>query len=246
VKLLAVDAGNTRIKWGLHDGRAWSALGSVDRPGRGGLQASWEGISTPQLIIVSNVAGQETGEFLEEGFRRWDAPRRWISSRAEQGGVRNGYANPAQLGCDRWAALIAARSIGGGAACLVVSAGTAVTVDALGRDGRFLGGLIIPGANLMKSALAASTAGLGVEPGLFQPFPTSTANAIESGACQALAGAVDRMGELLAHRDGAEPRCFLGGGDAARLRPHLRLPAQVVDNLVLEGLVIIARERGPQ
>lgn len=246
MKILAVDAGNTRIKWGLHDGHGWEARGSTDHGQRQSLLVAWSEIPAPELIVVSNVAGPETRAFLEGAFECWDVPRRWISSRVEQAGVQNGYSNPAQLGCDRWAALIAARRLSDGAVCLVVNAGTAVTVDALGRDGHFLGGLITPGPDLMKHALAGSTTALGLEPGVFQPFPTSTANAIESGTYQALGGAVDRIAELLRYRDASEPRCLLSGGAAAALRPHLRLSVQVVDNLVLEGLVIIAQEPDPQ
>ncbi len=241
MKVLAVDAGNTRIKWGLHDGTAWAAQGAAAHGERGALDAEWARLPAPQRVAVSNVAGPETAAFLRERLARWGAEVLWIRSLPQQCGVRSGYRDPSQLGCDRWAALVAARGRVAGP-CLVVSAGTAMTVDALAADGLFLGGIIVPGAGLMKRALAGSTAGLAEAAGAFDDFPRSTADAMESGALQALAGAVERMARLLRERSGAEPRCLLGGGAAPLLAPRLGPAVEVVDNLVLEGLVIIARE----
>ncbi|HET9699363.1 MAG TPA: type III pantothenate kinase, partial [Burkholderiales bacterium] len=204
--ILAVDAGNTRIKWGLHDGSAWKATGAVPHADRDQLAAAWSGLDAPERIVVSNVAGDRAGSFLRGGFGDWDAEQLWVRSRAEQCGVRNAYLDPGQLGSDRWASLIAARRLEAGP-CLVVTAGTALTVDALSGGGCFLGGIIVPGVGLMKRALAGNTAGLREEPGAVQDFPRSTADAIESGAVQALAGAVERMAALLAARSRAAPAC---------------------------------------
>jgi type III pantothenate kinase len=242
--ILAVDAGNTRIKWGLHDGSGWKAAGAVSHAGRDDLAGAWSRLEAPRRIAVSNVAGAQAGHFLRDLLGRWSAEQIWISSRAEQCGVRSAYLDPGQLGCDRWASLIAARSLEPGP-CLVVTAGTALTADALSGDGMFLGGIIVPGVGLMKQALAGNTAGLRQEQGGFADFPRSTADAIESGAAQALAGAVERMGALLAARSRAAPACLLSGGAAEALAPRLSLPARRVDNLVLEGLLIIARESDP-
>jgi type III pantothenate kinase len=241
MNILAVDVGNTRIKWGLHGGDAWTAGGAVLHGQREELAAAWAALEAPARVAISNVAGPGTEQFLRGLLRRWNSGQLWIRSRAEQCGVRNGYRDPAQLGCDRWASLIAARSLEPGA-CLVVTAGTALTVDALSAEGVFLGGVIVPGVGLMKRALAGSTAALREEAGAFRDFPGSTADAIESGAIQALAGAVERVAALLAARERISPRCILSGGAAAVLAPRLNLPLRRVDNLVLEGLLIIARE----
>jgi type III pantothenate kinase len=158
--------------------------------------------------------------------------------------VRNGYREHSTLGADRWAALIAARHLVAGAA-LAVMAGTAPTIDALTQDGQFLGGLILPGFDLMAESLARGTAGLPRTPGGFALFPQSTADAIASGAIQALCGAVERMQRALAAR-GAEPQILLSGGAAETLYAHLGRPARIVPNLVLEGLRVIAESEGGQ
>jgi len=191
-------------------------------------------------VIASNVAGSALQRQLTAALPASPATR-WIRSERAQAGVSNGYDDPSQLGCDRWAALIGAWRLHGGPA-VVVNAGTALTVDALSSDGVFTGGLIVPGAELMRRALAANTDGLKLQPGKFSYFPGATGDAIFSGAINALAGAIERMARFLEETGQASPSCVLSGGGAALIAPHLNLEVKVVDNLVLEGLLAIARE----
>ena len=239
--LLAVDSGNTRIKWGLHDGHGWLKQGVVAQSESALLGQEWEDFPELTRIVVSNVAGEPASAALSGLFFDWQVKPLWVSASAFQCGVRNYYADPSQLGSDRWAALIAAWSQQR-QGCLVVSAGTAMTVDALSDTGEFLGGIIVPGLNMMQQALAANTASLGREEGEFKDYPDNTADAIASGAMQALAGAVVRMSASLAVTLGHVPDCLVSGGAAQLLQPQLNLDARVVDNLVLEGLVLIAAE----
>ena len=238
--VLAIDAGNTRIKWGVHDGVGWVNLSWLATVCAGELKTELAGLSAPRAVVVSNVAGDALQQQLAAVLPVMPAPR-WIKSERSQCGVRNSYADPAQLGSDRWAALIGAHRLAGGPA-LVVNAGTAVTIDALTGEGVFVGGIIAPGAELMYHALAANTAALKPQPGKFSTFPTTTGDAIVSGAIDALCGATERMSRFLEESGQAAPRCVLSGGGAALLAPHLNLEVKVVDNLVLEGLLVIARE----
>lgn len=239
--LLAIDSGNTRIKWGLHDGRIWLKQGAVAQGGSALLQREWQNLPEPVCIMVSNVASVQTQADLSGLFSRWAAEPQWVAASAYQCGVRNYYADPAQLGSDRWAALITAWGLQR-QGCLVVNAGTAMTVDTLSDTGEFLGGIIVPGLDLMQKALAANTVLPEFEKGEFRDYPDSTADAISSGALQALAGAVERMHTLLAVTLGHAPDCIISGGAAALLLARLNIPARIVDNLVLEGLVKIAEE----
>jgi type III pantothenate kinase len=151
--------------------------------------------------------------------------------------MRNRYSRPQQLGCDRWAALIAAwQQIGG--ACLVVVCGTATTIDALSDSGEFLGGLILPGVALMQQSLTTATAQLNAVDGEYADFPRNTADALLSGAIQASCGAIQRQYALL----NTTSPVLLSGGAAHLLLPQLQLPVKMVDNLVLHGLLLIAQE----
>jgi type III pantothenate kinase len=235
--ILAVDVGNTRTKWGLWN-RGWLRQDSVPTADLAVLGEVWQGLPTVRELVACSVAGRQVGDWLHAWALARGLSVRWVISQREQCGVRNGYQEPSKLGADRWAALIAARHLTAGAALVVIS-GTASTIDALTPEGEFLGGLILPGLDMMAESLARGTAGLPRAPGEFTLFPRSTADSIASGAIQAVSGAVERMQRALAER-GTEPQILLSGGAAEILHAHLGRPARVVSNLVLEGLRVIA------
>jgi type III pantothenate kinase len=245
MNVLAIDAGNSRIKWGVADDSGWVRRGSLDTSDASRFGAEIRDSPVPARVVISNVAGADVRETLTLALAYLNVVPLWVQGRAHQCGVRSGYADPAQLGSDRWGALIAAWKRYG-RACIVVNAGTTMTVDALSDEGVFLGGVIVPGPELMRESLARGTAQLKFAPGAFCYFPDNTADAIFSGAINALAGAIDRMraymvetGQISAQ---GAPLVVLSGGAAPLLQPRLNLHSELVDNLVLEGLLEIARE----
>jgi type III pantothenate kinase len=235
--ILAIDAGNTRIKWGLHDGQRWLAQDSVRHPEVAGLAVAWQGAHISSAII-SSVAGSAVNQSLQQLLDELAVPATWLKSSAAAGGVSNGYADPAQLGTDRWAAVVAAWQRYH-QPCVVVSAGTALTIDALSSAGEFLGGVIAPGLTMMQSALVNNTAALEHGPGQLQDFPAATADAMFTGALLAMAGAVLAMQNTLQQREQTAPRLILTGGDANALQVALSGQGEIVDNLVLEGLIVL-------
>jgi len=140
-----------------------------------------------------------------------------------------------QLGPDRWAALVAARALHTGA-CLVVNAGTATTVDRLSADGEFTGGVILPGVELMRFVLHEHTGRLPIQEGRLREAPRNTADAIETGCRHAQAGTVERMFRAM----GGNPLCIVSGGNGRQLIELLTLACRYVENLVLDGLGLIA------
>jgi type III pantothenate kinase len=126
---------------------------------------------------------------------------------------------------------------------LVVMVGTAVTVDSLDADGRFLGGLILPGFGLMLRALEMGTAGLKVPTGEVLDFPTNTSDALMSGGAHAIAGAVERIHRKLSARCGPAPLLLMTGGAAVKLAPITDLPFETVDTLIFEGLLQLQAQR---
>lgn len=165
----------------------------------------------------------------------------------EHDGVRlvNGYRDPAQLGADRWHAMLGARALAGGAAFVLVQAGTATTIDGVTADGRFIGGQIVPGWDMMRASLAQGTARLPHAAGQPARFADNTDDAIASGVRDAQTGAIGQFWRRFvrshAHDHGA--RLVLTGGGAARLAVALQdsdefaaLPPVIQDNLVLRGL----------
>ena len=155
--ILCLDAGNSRLKFGLFAGDGWRMQGALSYDNFDDLVAELP--ATPARIVACNVAGEAIRlriEALACGLR---LPLDWLTSSATACGVSNGYDHPEQLGADRWAALIAARALYAGPS-VVVMAGTATTIDALDGSGLFRGGLILPGLSLMRAALARNTADL--------------------------------------------------------------------------------------
>jgi type III pantothenate kinase len=232
--ILCIDCGNTRLKWGLLNAKGeWHARGALPLVQLDILRAALIDQPEPTRAVGCNVAGAANAGRIAAQLNV--APE-WVVPQRAQCGVKNGYRKPAQLGADRWASLIAARSLHDGA-CLVVNAGTATTIDLLEADGHFRGGLILPGLNLMRAALAHNTADLPLADALHAAAPTDTDSAIVSGALEATVGAIERM---YARLGGKPAICLLAGGAATELAPLLQIPLQCLDDLVLRGLACIA------
>jgi type III pantothenate kinase len=233
--LLLVDAGNTRIKWAIARLDAapgeWVEHGALAHAGMERLPAAWLGHGITSAVI-SNVGGTALHEGLQAVMPQ--VPVEWFASGSERAGLANGYRNPAQLGTDRFAAAIGARTLEPGKALIVATCGTATTIDAITADCRFIGGMILPGLALMAGSLARGTAQLPqVGPGAAPPplFADNTHDAIVSGCIAAQAGAIERA--VAEH--GAQA-CILSGGAAPYIAPALKIPHRIADNIVLIGL----------
>ena len=242
--LLLIDAGNTRIKWALVAPDAplggWLASGAVTHAQLVTLGAQWAPLPITGALL-SNVAGGAIAARLRAMLPV--APRDFVSL-PQLAGVTNGYRNPAQLGCDRFAAAIGARALAPDQAVIVANCGTATTIDAITAEGVFLGGMILPGLGLMASSLARNTAQLpqiaDMAP-LPAGFADNTDDAILSGCLAAQTGAIERAIRM----HGAQA-CLLSGGAAPRIAPALALPFQLVDNIVMLGLQTAARANRAQ
>lgn len=237
--LLLLDAGNTRLKWArVEDGR-WHERGASAYDDLGELIKTAERTGPGGQCWIASVAGAARQHLIEQSLSEMALSLHWLESQAEQRGVTNLYSSPKQLGTDRWMALLAARGRSQDA-CLVVSAGTAMTVDALAADGQFLGGIIVPGIALTGQALQQGTALVAQTDGQMRTFPRNTADAVHSGALLAMAGAIGLMHGRLSSLAAVRPRCLLTGGDADLLMPLLEFDAECVPDLVLEGVLLAA------
>lgn len=243
---LLIDAGNTLIKWAVADLDGISCSGQLPVGKAGDLQFQIAKIEGIRQVWASNVAGVAVARQIRKACPH---PPNFIVAQREQCGVQNGYAIPSQLGSDRWAALIAAWHMVHGT-CLVVNSGTATTVDALSASGEFIGGLILPGVELMQSSLRNRAFRLRTTeplPGKYAPFPQNTADALYNGALQASCGAIERQRALL---DDGRPKLqqrgrapvVVSGGSGKVLRDHLNWPLHMVDNLVLQGILLISQD----
>ncbi len=236
--IVCLDSGNTRIKWGVHDGLKWLAQGAVAHADVGLLSrlvAEWP---QPEKVVLANVAGAEAGGRIRQQLAAWLPVFHEARSEFRRAGVTNLYKYPERLGVDRWCALLGARALVG-TATVVVMAGTATTVDTLDADGNFLGGIIMPGVGLMLRSLAHGTAALPFAEGEYATYPRGTDDAIVTGVIEAQTGAIERIFSRLA--DPAAD-CLLSGGYAEQLARHLVIRHRLTHNLPLEGLRHLALE----
>ena len=251
---LAIDIGNTRLKWALFD----RAEPHADLLAHGAVflehienlaDEDWRSLPIPASVLGCNVAGEAVRRRVEEQLELWDLHPRWVVPSAAAAGVRNGYDHPSRLGSDRFVAQIAARQrILREAAsrphpALVIMIGTAVTVEALDTEGTFLGGLIVPGHGIMLRALEGGTSGLRVPTGEVVAFPSNTSDALTSGGTYAITGAIERMHRHLLMRCGLPARTFLTGGAGWKVSPFLEIDHELVESLIFDGLLAIEAER---
>ncbi|MFD2447090.1 type III pantothenate kinase [Vogesella fluminis] len=153
---LLIDAGNTRVKWALWDGRQLRQQGAVAHADIASLAAPWAALSL-DAVLAASVAHAAVRQAIEAAA---PLPVQWQRAQAAAFGVRNHYRNVAEQGADRWLAVLGARQCYPAQDVVIASAGTALTVEALTAEGDYLGGLILPGYRLMLASLAQNTANL--------------------------------------------------------------------------------------
>ena len=249
---LALDVGNTRLKWAQYDtakpgakllGQGAVFLENIDKLAEG----DWADLPAPTHILGCIVAGDAIKRRVAEQLDLWDITPQWVVSSPNEAGLSNGYDHPTRLGADRWVAMIGAHhrlaARGQHSPCVVVMVGTAVTVEAIDEAGKFLGGIILPGHGIMLRALESGTAGLHVPTGEVKNFPTNTSDALTSGGTFAIAGAVQRMVDHLSAHCGQAPQCIMTGGAGWKMAPSMSVPVELVESLIFDGLLEIASHR---
>jgi len=253
MSFLAIDVGNTRLKWALFEharpGASILAQGAefldhIDKLAEG----PWSKLPAPKQMLGCVVASDAVKHRVEGQMEIWDVSPQWVVASAREAGLSNGYDHPARLGPDRWVAMIGAwhrmLAMGGSPRPIVVAmVGTAVTVEAVNPEGHFLGGLILPGHGIMLRALESGTAGLRVPTGDVRPFPTNTSDALTSGGTYAIAGAVERMVMHVREHCGREPLCYMTGGAGWKMAPSMSTPIELVESLIFDGLLEVASRR---
>lgn len=241
--LVVADIGNTRVKWGLCDGKSIDRHVSLpaDDPATWDSQVDAWAIPTATWAVAS--VQPQTRERLVAWLRERERPTQIIDL-PSQVPLQVALDHPERVGIDRLLDAVAANQRRpANARALIVDAGSAVTVDVVDERGVFRGGAILPGLRLMAEALHDHTALLPIVPitNRRPPPGTSTIAAIETGVFHAVVGGIDRLLSDL-HADGAV--VYFTGGDAPILAPHLRTPVDVWPEMTLEGIRIAARGAG--
>lgn len=271
---LLLDMGNTRLKLGwLINTRSqretfYLTLAYADIADLPRLLAQHP--IRPVAALGVNVAGEHKAQQLTTLLQQhYGVAVSWVSSQANAGGVSNTYLDPAQLGADRWLAMIGLSRQPNPEAqpMMLASFGTATTIDTLNTappngartaTWQFVGGLILPGLALMRASLAKGTANLPNSEGTSVAFPLSTTQAINTGIAAAQAGAVYRQWQMALINFGMPVRLFCTGGAWPELASEVQAvlasahsahglpayPIQWLEAPVLDGLAQLALATG--
>lgn len=243
-----LDLGNTRLKLARADA---SGLGPVTALAHGdaGFEPALHKVlaqgAPGDAAWLASVAPEAIRQRVEAALEACGLRPQRALTRAECAGLRIAYADPVRLGVDRFLALLAARARGGDQ--LVVSFGSAITVDLLDARGIHHGGLIGITPAHARQALAARFPALdrGEAPTpAAVAFGTDTPEAVAAGAHRQALGLVLAAWDDACAVLGRPPSLLVGGGDAAAFADALarRLSARVVHHeaMVLEGLRVYA------
>jgi type III pantothenate kinase len=245
MSVLLLDVGNSRLKWGVLDDDGIRRTGHISQER---IREEGLAVLTAKLprrvdaVHASNVAGTRFTTRLSGVIgMHCNADVHFARSEKRGWGVTNSYRQPRRLGVDRWVAMIGAWSEVQ-SACLIVDAGTALTLDAIDDDGVHLGGQIIPGAETMLASLSNATSDIPLVSGSakqsagdLKMFGKNTAAAVREGAQNAVAGAIERSVRTL-RSSAYDPTIILTGGGASRILGALEETPVHRPHLVLKGL----------
>ncbi|MEM9661993.1 MAG: type III pantothenate kinase [Planctomycetota bacterium] len=241
---LAVSVGNTTTAIGLVDGLSITRVAAS--PSEDPVAAAAEvsaivgGTETiPDAVLLASVneshataiaaaIADATGLHVERFGAALPVP---IATRLTE---------PGKVGQDRLLAALGAFATVQ-QACIVVDAGTALTVDFVDGTGVFHGGAIIPGGQMMLDSLHANTGALpslalSDMPDPLEPFGTSTEHAMFLGVRAAVRGSVRYLAERYAEYYDAYPQIIATGGDTQTLLAGDELIEHAVPDLVLRGI----------
>ena len=238
--ILVVDIGNTQVKWATTSGDIWVTQGQCPLSAMDKLSLYWSDLTAPNSVGSSNVAGEEAGAAVDKAIRLWNIEPYWVEAKPEQCGVINSYAQSNQLGPDRWAAVIGAKTLQMGNLVTVCS-GTATTIHGVTEGGVFIGGLIIPGYDLIHQSLGSNAAHLSDAEGQFSNFPVTTRDAITSGAIRATCKTIESFCDDMEASGYDDVKIILAGGAAAKIRDGFLRPVIQQDDVILLGLREIAK-----
>jgi len=226
--ILLVDIGNTSIKWAIKDSSRlmdmsqqrypddMSEYSFIDCLGR---------VNKEDKVLVTCVADPKVWQAFKNAIlSRWGIKVERVVSKANGYGVINGYENPAELGSDRWCGLIGAYHAAE-TGVIVISCGSAITIDIVNQSGEYIGGYILPGLTMMKKSLALNTAQVKVDvslPGSNIISPATNKSAcVDAGVKLAAVSVIESAIKQQAINN-RNLKCFLTGGDADLIGTELK------------------------
>jgi type III pantothenate kinase len=239
-----IDLGNSRLKCAALDAHGLRAeafaIGHEQSDPLASLLNFVGQVGVGDEVWLASVAPAQRTAAVTQDLQRSGLSVHRIATQAQCGRLRIAYPEPAQLGVDRFLALLAASERKDGP-WVVVSAGSALTIDVLASDGRHLGGMIAPMPQHMRAVLAQNFPQLNLPEGQARDFADNTADAIATGARTAALGAVERALRKAGETLGSTPTLLLAGGNADLFAGLDHAQKRHLPSLVLDGMALFVR-----
>lgn len=228
-----IDSGNSRIKLARREATGWHLLPALDYADPHAVDCLLELLADSEYtrVFLATVSRGWRAERLESLLSQIHQPVTRITPCAELGRLRIAYAQPQQLGVDRFLGLLAASEAMRD--CVIVSFGTALTLDVLAADGRHHGGLIAPSPDFQGQWMRNHFPGLFDDEGQAGFLASNPHDALAGGIQHQVLGLIDRV--LAGAFGGSCPTLLVTGGGALPWLKHL--PHAVVEpDLVFKGM----------
>lgn len=242
--LLAVDIGNSNTVFGIFKGKKIVSQFQVATPFIGNCNLKRKiKIENIDAIIISSVAPQYTPELARRLKQIFKLKPMLVSPHLNLG-IRLGYKNPNHIGPDRLANAVAAYKLYGGPV-IIVDYGTAITICLVTKSGYYKGGIIIPGTDMIISALAEKTALLPYVKTLKRPeklIGQDTEESIISGVVFGVSGMIDGLIRKIKKEVNTPVKVISTGGAAKFFFPYSKEIDMIDRDLTLKGLYFIYKK----
>ena len=234
--ILDIDIGNTNLKWMFKKSGCCVGRGVL-----GNNSADWGELLAQvtervSRVRVSNVGGVRIAAVVKEKVQaEFGVEPEFAEASKLTAGVRSGYLAPDKLGVDRWMGVVAGWHLSK-SSCLIVDAGSALTLDFVSAAGKHLGGYIVPGHEMMIRSLCDGAEGIQFDlaPCADIGIGRSTETAVLNGCMKLAVTLIERC--ILEGIEGMEPIVILTGGGAERLMQYLPDKVLLEPDLVFDGL----------
>lgn len=235
---LLIDIGNSRVKYVVEQAGQLSEIYYCDG---GQLIAALERLTISQTIkkvLLVSVNEQAITQQLE----KWSAFNQLelllLTTEKSSFGVTNGYQHFAQMGADRWLAILGAQQLYPNETLLIVDSGTATTIDLLCGTAKHFGGWIIPGVDMMMHSLFNNTKRVTGEFGTITElaFGFNTNDNVNLGCWSATLGAVETAKSEVASLNLTLDKIVYTGGNGCELNRLEKNTSVYCENLIFIGM----------
>lgn len=248
--ILTIDIGNTRIKcaqW-CNDIIVNRSVAVYEEDCSSAFQDLFSGVDKPSRIYAVSVVGKKIQVELDEWVMRcWQLEVEYLHTQQQFKNIVNAYDNPEQHGVDRWVGMIAAYQCYPQSSTCVIGAGTATTFDLINKNGRHLGGYILPSYLTMRSSLIAGAVNvLSVVDEVFvgNVIPNNTNDAVNQGCHKLLRAGLQDICESMKEEINGPLKIVITGGNAETILKYPGLPDMLyMPDLIFQGIYSVMQSQ---